>query len=99
MFSWQAITLAAVATMGIAASTTTDWSNITEGLSLGFKALISTLWVGLEPLIISVQNAREAFGGWLGDVTGMGCLRMLEAIREYGKDLKFYQTEILPIQE
>tara|TARA_R110002020_G_scaffold564_3_gene2856 strand:+ start:6304 stop:10383 length:4080 start_codon:yes stop_codon:yes gene_type:complete len=71
LFSWQAITLAAVATMGIAASTTTDWSNITEGLSLGFKALISTLWVGLEPLIISIQNAREAFGGWLGDVTGM----------------------------
>jgi TP901 family phage tail tape measure protein len=71
LFSWQAITLAAVATMGIAASTTTDWSSITEGLSLGFKALISTLWVGLEPLIISIQNAREAFGGWLGDVTGM----------------------------
>ena len=27
-----------------------------------------------------------------GDVTGMGCLRMLEAIREYGKDVKFYQA-------
>ena len=26
------------------------------------------------------------------DVTGMGCLRMLEAIREYGKDVKFYQA-------
>ena len=26
------------------------------------------------------------------DVTGMGCLRMLEAIREYGKDIKFYQA-------
>ena len=27
-----------------------------------------------------------------GDVTGMGVLRMLEAIREYGKDIKFYQA-------
>ena len=26
------------------------------------------------------------------DVTGMGYLRMLEAIREYGKDVKFYQA-------
>ena len=26
------------------------------------------------------------------DVTGMGVLRMLEAIREYGKDIKFYQA-------
>jgi GDPmannose 4,6-dehydratase len=26
------------------------------------------------------------------DVTGLGALRMLEAIREYGKDLKFYQA-------
>ena len=26
------------------------------------------------------------------DVSGMGCLRMLEAIREYGKDIKFYQA-------
>ena len=26
------------------------------------------------------------------DVTGMGCLRILEAIREYGKDIKFYQA-------
>ena len=71
LFSWQTLAVAAVATLGIAASTTTDWSNIVSGLSLGFKELISTLWVGLEPLIISIQNAREAFGGWLGDVTGM----------------------------
>ena len=27
-----------------------------------------------------------------GDVTGLGVLRMLEAIREYGKDIKFYQA-------
>ena len=27
-----------------------------------------------------------------GDVTGMGALRMLEAIREYGKDIKWYQA-------
>jgi GDPmannose 4,6-dehydratase len=27
-----------------------------------------------------------------GDVTGLGALRMLEAIREYGKDIKFYQA-------
>ena len=27
-----------------------------------------------------------------GDVTGMGVLRMLEAIREYGKPIKFYQA-------
>ena len=26
------------------------------------------------------------------DVTGMGVLRVLEAIREYGKDIKFYQA-------
>ena len=26
------------------------------------------------------------------DVSGMGCLRMLEAIREYGKNIKFYQA-------
>lgn len=26
------------------------------------------------------------------DVTGLGVLRMLEAIREYGKDIKFYQA-------
>jgi len=71
LFSWQALAVAAVATLGIAASTTTDWSNIVSGLSVGFKELISTLWVGLEPLIVSIQNAREAFGGWLGDVTGM----------------------------
>ncbi len=27
-----------------------------------------------------------------GDVTGLGALRMLEAIREYGKDVKYYQA-------
>ena len=27
-----------------------------------------------------------------GDVTGLGVLRILEAIREYGKDIKFYQA-------
>ena len=27
-----------------------------------------------------------------GDVTGLGALRVLEAIREYGKDIKFYQA-------
>ena len=27
-----------------------------------------------------------------GDVTGLGALRMLEAIREYGEDVKFYQA-------
>ena len=27
-----------------------------------------------------------------GDVTGLGHLRILEAIREYGKDIKFYQA-------
>ena len=27
-----------------------------------------------------------------GDVTGLGALRMLEAIREYGKDIKYYQA-------
>ena len=27
-----------------------------------------------------------------GDVTGLGVLRVLEAIREYGKDIKFYQA-------
>ena len=27
-----------------------------------------------------------------GDVTGLGALRILEAIREYGKDIKFYQA-------
>jgi GDPmannose 4,6-dehydratase len=27
-----------------------------------------------------------------GDVTGLGTLRMLEAIREYGKEIKFYQA-------
>ena len=27
-----------------------------------------------------------------GDVTGMGVLRVLEAIREYGKEIKFYQA-------
>ena len=27
-----------------------------------------------------------------GDVTGLGALRMLEAIREYGKNIKFYQA-------
>jgi GDPmannose 4,6-dehydratase len=27
-----------------------------------------------------------------GDVTGLGALRMLEAIREYGKEVKFYQA-------
>ena len=27
-----------------------------------------------------------------GDVTALGALRMLEAIREYGKDIKFYQA-------
>ena len=71
LFSWQAVAIAAVGIMAIAASTANDWSNIVGGLSDGFKELIATLWVGLEPLIISIQNAREAFGGWLGDVTGM----------------------------
>tara|TARA_R100001377_G_scaffold12901_1_gene6481 strand:- start:46 stop:1008 length:963 start_codon:yes stop_codon:yes gene_type:complete len=27
-----------------------------------------------------------------GDVTGLGVLRMLEAVREYGKEIKFYQA-------
>jgi len=84
LFSWQAIAVVAVATLAIAASTAQDWSNITQGLSLGFKELIATLWVGLEPLIISIQNARDAFGGWLGDVSGMETrmvlIRMMQEI-------------------
>ena len=37
-----------------------------------------------------------------GDVTGLGALRMLEAIREYGEPVKFYQAsfpEVLPLPE
>ncbi len=85
LFSWQALAVAAVATLGIAASTTTDWSNIVSGLSVGFKELISTLWVGLEPLIISIQNARDAFGGWLADVTGIESgLVLIRTMQEIG---------------
>ena len=85
LFSWQALVVVAVATLGIAASTTQDWSNITEGLSMGFKELIATLWVGLEPLIMSIQNARDAFGGWLGDVTGMETrMIILRTMQEIG---------------
>jgi hypothetical protein len=74
-----------VATLGIAASTTTDWSNIIGGLSAGFKELIATLWIGLTPLILSIQNARDAFGGWLGDVTGMETrMVMIRMMQEIG---------------
>ena len=48
-----------------------------EGYNLGAQSFVGESW-----------NTPEQ----TSDVTGMGCLRILEAIREYGKDIKFYQA-------
>jgi len=52
-------------------------SNPDEVYNLGAQSFVGESW-----------NTPEQ----TSDVTGMGCLRMLEAIREYGKDVKFYQA-------
>ena len=52
-------------------------SNPDEVYNLGAQSFVGESW-----------NTPEQ----TSDVTGMGCLRMLEAIREYGKDIKFYQA-------
>ena len=52
-------------------------SNTDEVYNLGAQSFVGESW-----------NTPEQ----TSDVTGMGVLRMLEAIREYGKDIKFYQA-------
>ncbi len=52
-------------------------SNPDEVYNLGAQSFVGESW-----------NTPEQ----TSDVTGMGVLRMLEAIREYGKDIKFYQA-------
>tara|TARA_B100000287_G_C20620434_1_gene775753 strand:+ start:651 stop:1619 length:969 start_codon:yes stop_codon:yes gene_type:complete len=52
-------------------------SNPDEVYNLGAQSFVGESW-----------NTPEQ----TSDVTGMGALRMLEAIREYGKDVKFYQA-------
>jgi|TARA_B100001939_G_scaffold348217_1_gene374237 GDPmannose 4,6-dehydratase len=52
-------------------------SNPDEVYNLGAQSFVGESW-----------NTPEQ----TSDVSGMGCLRMLEAIREYGKDIKFYQA-------
>ena len=52
-------------------------SNPDEVYNLGAQSFVGESW-----------NTPEQ----TSDVTGLGCLRMLEAIREYGKNVKFYQA-------
>ena len=52
-------------------------SNPDEVYNLGAQSFVGESW-----------NTPEQ----TGDVTGLGVLRMLEAIREYGKKVKFYQA-------
>ena len=52
-------------------------SNPDEVYNLGAMSFVGESW-----------NTPEQ----TGDVNGLGTLRMLEAIREYGKDVKFYQA-------
>jgi len=52
-------------------------SNPDEVYNLGSQSFVGESW-----------NTPEQ----TGDVTGLGVLRMLEAIREYGKPIKFYQA-------
>ena len=52
-------------------------SNPDEVYNLGSQSFVGESW-----------NTPEQ----TSDVTGLGVLRMLEAIREYGKDVKFYQA-------
>ena len=52
-------------------------SNPDEVYNLGAMSFVGESW-----------NTSEQ----TGDVNGMGVLRMLEAIREYGKEVKFYQA-------
>ena len=52
-------------------------SNPDEVYNLGSQSFVGESW-----------NTPEQ----TSDVTGLGVLRMLEAIREYGKDIKFYQA-------
>ena len=52
-------------------------SNPHEGYNLAAMSFVGESW-----------NTPEQ----TGDVTGLGALRVLEAIREYGKDIKFYQA-------
>ena len=52
-------------------------SNPTEVYNLAAQSFVGESW-----------NTPEQ----TGDVTGLGALRMLEAIREYGKEIKFYQA-------
>lgn len=52
-------------------------SNPTEVYNLAAQSFVGESW-----------NTPEQ----TGDVTGLGALRMLEAIREYGQDIKFYQA-------
>jgi len=52
-------------------------SNPEEVYNLGSQSFVGESW-----------NTPEQTSG----VTGLGVLRMLEAIREYGKDIKFYQA-------
>jgi len=52
-------------------------SNPNEVYNLGAMSFVGESW-----------NTPEQ----TGDVNGLGTLRMLEAIREYGKDVKFYQA-------
>jgi len=52
-------------------------SNPHEVYNLGSQSFVGESW-----------NTPEQ----TSDVTGLGVLRMLEAIREYGKDIKFYQA-------
>jgi GDPmannose 4,6-dehydratase len=52
-------------------------SNPNEVYNLGSQSFVSESW-----------NTPEQ----TSDVTGLGVLRMLEAIREYGKEVRFYQA-------
>ena len=52
-------------------------SNPDEVYNLGAQSFVGESW-----------NTPEQ----TSDVSGLGCLRMLEAIREYGKDVKYYQA-------
>ena len=44
--------------------------------------------LGAQSFVVESWNTPEQ----TGDITGLGSLRMLEAIREYGEDVKYYQA-------
>ena len=64
----------------------TDSTSILSALSTAQPDEVYNL--GSQSFVGESWNTPEQ----TGDVTGLGALRLLESIREYGKDIKYYQA-------